>query len=77
MQSLNIKEYILLELHITQTRHSLSVSDKNVLFQHPSKMRKKIVCAQKKGAHYQCVNSHYAKFEYKGMNAVGITDYTN
>ena len=28
------------------------------------------------GAH-QCVNNHYAKFEYKGMNTVGVTDYTN
>ena len=24
----------------------------------------------------QCVNNHYAKFEYKGMNTVGVTDYT-
>ena len=22
------------------------------------------------GAHLQCVNNHYAKFEYKGMNTV-------
>ena len=29
------------------------------------------------GAHYQCVNNHYAKFEYKVMNTVGVTDYTN
>ena len=29
------------------------------------------------GAHLQCVNNHYAKFEYKGMNTVGATDYTN
>ena len=29
------------------------------------------------GAHLQCVNNHYAKFEYKGMNTVGVTDYTN
>ena len=28
------------------------------------------------GAHFQCVNNHYAKFEYKGMNTVGATDYT-
>ena len=28
------------------------------------------------GAHLQCVNNHYAKFEYKGMNTVGVTDYT-
>ena len=29
------------------------------------------------GAHLQCVNNHYAKFEYKGMKTVGVTDYTN
>ena len=29
------------------------------------------------GAHLQCVNNHYAKFEYKKMNTVGVTDYTN
>ena len=28
-------------------------------------------------AHLQCVNNHYAKFEYKVMNTVGVTDYTN
>ena len=29
------------------------------------------------GAHLQCVNNHYAKLEYKGMNTVGVIDYTN
>ena len=29
------------------------------------------------GAHLQCVNNHYAKFEYKDMNTVGVKDYTN
>ena len=29
------------------------------------------------GAHVQCVNNHYAKFEYKEMKTVGYTDYTN
>ena len=28
-------------------------------------------------AHLQCVNNHYAKFEYKGMKTVGVTVYTN
>ena len=28
-------------------------------------------------AHLQCVNNHYAKFEYKGMKTVGVTDYTD
>ena len=29
------------------------------------------------GAHLQCVNNHSEKFEHKGMNTVGVTDYTN
>ena len=29
------------------------------------------------GAHLQCVNNHYVKYEYKGMDTVGVTDYTN
>ena len=29
------------------------------------------------GAHLQCVNNHYAKFEYKKIKTVGVTDYTN
>ena len=29
------------------------------------------------GAHLLCVNNYYAKFEYKVMNFVGVTDYTN
>ena len=26
------------------------------------------------GAHHQCVNNHYAKFQYKVVNTVGVTD---
>ena len=26
------------------------------------------------GVHLQCMNNHYAKFEYKGMKTVGVTD---
>ena len=33
--------------------------------------------AQIEGAYLQCVNNHCAKFECKGMNTVGVTDYTN
>ena len=29
------------------------------------------------GAHFQCMNNHYAKIKYKGMKTVGVTDYTN
>ena len=28
-------------------------------------------------AHLQCMNNYYAKFEYKGIKTVGVTDYTN
>ena len=46
--------------------------------QNPSKMRKYLSNVHKVGgAHFQCVNNHYAKFEYKGMKTVGVTDYTN
>ena len=39
-----------------------------------------IKCAQNGkmgGAHLQCVNNHYAKFENKKMKTVGVTDYTH
>ena len=67
-----------MELQITQTRHLLSITDgKNVQVQRPSKMEKHLLNVQKMvGAHLQCVNNHYAKFEYKVMNTVGVTDYT-
>ena len=32
---------------------------------------------KKEGAHLQCMNNHYANFEYKRMNTVRVTDYTN
>ena len=45
----------------------------------PIKNEKKTMKQSRKieGAHLQCVSNHYAKFEYKGMNTVGVTDYTN
>ena len=30
-----------------------------------------------KGAHLQCVKNHYAQFEHKVINTVGVTNYTN
>ena len=68
-----------MELQITQTRHPLSILDgKNVQVQHPSKMRKHFSNVHKiAAAHLQCVNNHYPKFEYKGMEIVGNTEYTN
>ena len=35
------------------------------------------MCTNIEGAHLQCVNNHYAKFEYKGMNTLEVPDYTN
>ena len=29
------------------------------------------------GAHVQCLNNLYAKFEHYGIKSVGVTDYTN
>ena len=29
------------------------------------------------GAHLQCVKTHNAKFDYKGMKTAKVTDYTN
>ena len=29
------------------------------------------------GANLQTVHNHYAKFEFIGMNTIGVTDYTN
>ena len=41
-------------------------------------MKKKIMkCKKIGGAHLQCMDNHYAKFEYKGMKTVGVTYYTN
>ena len=34
------------------------------------------VCKMR-GAHLECMNTHYAKFENKEMNTVGVTYYTN
>ena len=58
---------------------SLSISDgKKCLSSTALEIRKYLLNVHKMGgAHYQCVNNHYAKFEYKVMNSVGVTDYTN
>ena len=79
MQSLNINESILLEFQITQTRHPLSISEgENVYVEHPSKIRKLLLNVHNMGdAHLHCVNNHYGKFEYEGINTVRVTNYTN
>ena len=53
--------------------------EKNILVQHPLKMEKIFLLNVHKtgGAHLQGVNNQYAKFEYKVMNTVAVTDYTN
>ena len=28
-------------------------------------------------AHLECANNHDIRYDYKGMNTVGVTDYTN
>ena len=46
--------------------------------QHPPKMKKYLSNVHEMvGAHLQCVNNHYAKFENKEMKTVGVTDYIN
>ena len=48
-------------------------------FKTPKKYKKKRIENVHKigGAHLQCVNNYYAKFEYKRMNTLGVPDYTN
>ena len=49
-----------------------------ILSSTPNKNENKLWKVHKKGgAHLQYVNYHYAKCEYKRMNTVGVTDYTN
>ena len=44
----------------------------------PVKIRKYISNVHKiGGAHLQCMNNDFAKFEYTGMNTIWVTDYTN
>ena len=44
-------------------------------FNTPQEMRKYLSNVPKiRGTHLQCVNNHYAKFEYKGMKSVYVTD---
>ena len=64
MQSFNIKEWKLLELQITQTRHTLSISDGKMPKFNAHKKWENISNVHKmKGAYLQCVNNHFAKFE--------------
>ena len=72
MQSLNIKEWKLLELPITQTRHPPSILQKKMFkFQ---KWKNHEMYNKIRGAHLHCMNNHYA---FKGKKTVAVTDYTN
>ena len=71
---------MLLELPITQTWHPLFILDgkKTCLSSTYLKNEKKIMrCSHNVGAHLQYVYNHYAKFEYKGLNTVVVTEYSN
>ena len=47
------------------------------MFNTLQKLKKYSLDVHKMGdANLQCVNNHYAKFDYKGMDTVGATDYT-
>ena len=61
------------ELQITQTRHPLHISDgKNVKVQHQPKKDFLSTMYKMEGAHLPCVNTHYAKFEYKEMKLLEL-----
>ena len=63
-------------LQITQTSHPLSISDEEKCLLKFNTFH--LTNAPKmEGAHFQCVNNHYAQFEYKGMKTLGVTDCTN
>ena len=67
-----------MELQITQTRHPLSILEKKMFkFKTPKNEKKSWNVYRIGGAHLKCMNNHYAKFEYKGMKTVGVTDHTN
>ena len=46
-------------------------------FNNPQNEKICIKCSRNGRCTFQCVNNHCAKFEYKGMKTVGVTDYTN
>ena len=61
------------ELQITQTRHLIKPfrMEKNSKLNTCQKLRKYLSNVHKiRDAHIQCVNNHYAKFEYKGKKCL-------
>ena len=79
MQSLNIKEWKLFELQITQTRNHLSISNEKMSkFKAPQKWKKIFMkCSKNRRCTSSMCGQSSAKFEYKRMDTVGVTDYTN
>ena len=52
--------------------------EKMSMFNTRQKLKKYLSNVHKMGGtNLQHVNNHYAKFEYIGINTVGVTDYTN
>ena len=67
-------------VQITKDRHPQAFQMKKMSYQFntPQKKRKYLSIMHKiVFAHLQCVNNHYAKFEYKGMLSGAVTKYTN
>ena len=56
---------------------SFSVGKKISKVNSPKNKKMFIKYAQKGEAHVQCMNNHYAKFEYLGIKTLGVTDNTN
>ena len=63
----------LLEVQITQTRHPQSILQKTILSSRPQKGKKIFMKVYYvRGAHLQCVNNHYAKYENKRMKILEL-----
>ena len=81
MKTVGVKDYTNQKLskHFTDVPCQWrSRAAKKCLGSIPVKMRKFLSNVPKiGGAHLQCVNNHYTKFEYKGIKTLGVTDYTN
>ena len=66
-----------LELQVTQCKHPKDGVDVIMpMFNNPRYI-KYYQMWKIEGAHLQCVNNHYAKFEYIGMKTLGSYNYTN
>ena len=74
MQSLNIKAWTVYR-NQTPSKHfdQIKISKLNT----PPPPKYSLNVDKIGGAHIQCANSNYAKFEYRGLNTFGVTVYTN